>query len=534
MNYRYIKALVTLPLLLLTACNGWLDVMPDNRSELDSPEKVRKLLVSAYPSTHHILCTEFSSDNVDDFGEMNPNLSRVIEDIYTWDTVLETDNEDPTNLWSAHYDAINNANQALEAIEALGNPDELKPSRGEALLCRAYNHFILANVFCKAYNPETADTDLGIPYMTAPEKELYPKYSRGTVADVYEKIGKDLEEGLPLIDDAAYVIPKYHFNKNAAYTFASRYYLYTGDWDNVIKCANMVLGSAPVEMMRDYKALADLPQNEEVLTVQYNSSDAKNNFLIQTGYSTLGVYIGPYTTGKRHGHGQVIMTTEILNRAPWGSKPATMGNYEYVKMYKYMPFVYAATNMDFIMFPKIPYLFEYVDPVSGIGYNRTNIAILTAEEALLNRAEAYLMKDDYTNALADMNIWARNTLDAENCDVPLTSAMIEEWAEDLDYYEPQDPTPKKHLNPLLFTLTEDTKFEAFLQAIIYIRRVEFLHTGLRWFDVKRFGIEIYRRLMSAEMIEPETYTDVLTLDDERRALQLPHDVIVAGMAANPR
>ena len=33
----------------LTSCNEWLDVMPDNRAEVDSAEKVEKLLVSAYP-----------------------------------------------------------------------------------------------------------------------------------------------------------------------------------------------------------------------------------------------------------------------------------------------------------------------------------------------------------------------------------------------------------------------------------------------------------------------------------------------------
>ena len=30
---------------------------------------------------------------------------------------------------------------------------------------------------------------------------------------VYEMIEKDLLEGLPLIEDKAYTVPKYHFNK---------------------------------------------------------------------------------------------------------------------------------------------------------------------------------------------------------------------------------------------------------------------------------------------------------------------------------
>ena len=39
----------------LTSCNEWLDVMPDNRAEVDTAEKVEKLLVSAYPENAYIM-----------------------------------------------------------------------------------------------------------------------------------------------------------------------------------------------------------------------------------------------------------------------------------------------------------------------------------------------------------------------------------------------------------------------------------------------------------------------------------------------
>ncbi|XLL74012.1 RagB/SusD family nutrient uptake outer membrane protein, partial [Myroides odoratimimus] len=38
--------------------------------------------------------------------------------------------------------------------------------RAEALLARAYNHFMLVNLWAKHYNPATAESDLGIPYVT--------------------------------------------------------------------------------------------------------------------------------------------------------------------------------------------------------------------------------------------------------------------------------------------------------------------------------------------------------------------------------
>ena len=519
----------------LTSCNEWLDVMPDNRAEIDTEEKVEKLLVSAYPENAYIVMTELSSDNVDDFGEDSPYQERIYAQLYQWAEVTETDNEDPKSVWSALYGAITNANQAIVSIEAMGaDTPRLKASLGEALLCRAYNHFMLASVFCKAYNPATASTDLGIPYMSKPETELNPKYERGTLKQVYDAIAADLERGLPLVSDAFYSIPKYHFNEKAAYTFASRFYLNAGDWDKCIECANKVLGSAPKELLRDYATLASLPKDLAVVGPQYNSTNAKNNFLIQTGYSALGLLFGPYYYESRITGGNMLMQTELLNRAPWGQYGASTSSYNYNKMYKLTPYIYAATGFDKTIFPRLNYLFEYTDPVAGIGYYRTIYAAFTAEEALLNRAEAYIMKEQYDLALADINLWTVNTLNPSYCtNVTLTEDVIQAWVDSMEYYTDDKPTPKKALNPVLFTLPEDGKMETYIHALLYIRRVEFYMMGMRWFDVKRYGIEITRRRLGTTLDVLETY-DRLTKDDPRRALQLPKDVITAGLTPNPR
>lgn len=534
------KFLITVPALLTmifgTSCNEWLDVMPDNRAEIDSSEKVYKLLVSAYPDVSYAFCTELYADNTDDFGASNPYSDRLAEQIYSWGEVTETGNEAPENVWEASYMAITNANQAIVAIDELEQQgvEGLEPARGEALLCRAYNHFVLASIFCEGYDPDTAGDKLGIPYMEAPETELNPKYERGTLAHVYGMIDKDLQDGLPLISDAVYSIPKYHFNQKAAYTFASRFYLFTGDWDKVIEYASAALGSSPAENLRDYATLASLPRDEQVVPEQYNSTDKKNNFLVQAPYSSLGLQYGPYYAYKRHNQGNMLMQTEVLNMAPWGSYTPSTSSYNYGYMYKLRPYVYVATNLDMTMLPRNPYLFEYTDPVQQIGYYRTTIVPLTAEEALLNRAEAYIMKEDYTNALVDINLWTSNTLNPSYCEtVSLTEDSIQEWADGLEYYTAQSPTPKKHLHPLVADVEEGTKKEAFAHCILYMRRVEFLQCGMRLFDVKRYGIEIYRRTLGTAL-DVVSVDDVMTVNDPRRAMQLPSDVITAGMTPNPR
>ena len=67
-----------------------------------------------------------------------------------------------------YYGGIYKTNEALNAIEELGGAknESLRNSKGEALVLRAYNHFVLANEFCRPYNSKTSSTDPGIYYAT--------------------------------------------------------------------------------------------------------------------------------------------------------------------------------------------------------------------------------------------------------------------------------------------------------------------------------------------------------------------------------
>jgi len=229
-------------ILALVSCNKQLDELPDNQVRIDSPEKVKKLLVNAYPQVSASILNEFSSDNIGDGGDVAKFDSRLAIELANWEVVNEySDYEGLKYVWQYHYDAINHANTALEAIDKLGNTADLKPARGEALIARAYGHFELVNLFGKPYNPSTSASDPGIPYMLAPETELNKKYERTSVGKIYEQIDADLQEGLPLINDSYYDMPKYHFNRKAAYAFAARFYLYYQKWQKALDAANEVL-----------------------------------------------------------------------------------------------------------------------------------------------------------------------------------------------------------------------------------------------------------------------------------------------------
>ena len=195
---------------------------PDDRTVIDSPDKVKELLVSAYPQAHYMLFAEFMSDNTQDKGAWLYSIyPRRQEEAYYWEVVSEETQDTPDFYWYGCYKAIAAANHALYAIEQMPNPEDYEAYKGEALVARAYAHFMLVNFWAEHYDPATAETALGVPYVTEPEREALVIYERETVADVYKKIEDDLQAGLPLIRDNAYDVAKYHFNRAAAHAFFS-------------------------------------------------------------------------------------------------------------------------------------------------------------------------------------------------------------------------------------------------------------------------------------------------------------------------
>lgn len=536
MKYLTILALSGI-LVSVSSCNKYLDENPDNRTELNSSDKIAKILVSAYPENIGALTAELSSDNVDDYGSTNPYSERLNDQMFNWQDLTEKDVDDINGFWSSSYKAIASSNAALDAIAEAGNPSSLNPQKGEALVARAYNHFMLVNLFAQHYSKTTSKNDLGVTYMTKAETTLDPKYQRNTVAEDYEFIIKDLEEGIPLIDDSKFAsssAAKYHFNKTAAYAFAARVYLFMGEWQKAADYASKALGN-PTESLRDYAKIIGFVSVFNNYTREYNSSSIKANYMVLAPYSGMGLIFGAYYTGSRYNHNAYIARKETIYAAPpylnAASLPGVIAGTINIgpTNYRLRPATYSGTNLDKTLLPHVSYIFEYSDPVAGIGFYRGLIAEFTSEEALLTRAEANIHLKKYSESIADMDLWATNNV---NFAQGMTEASINNWANLLDYYTPTKPSPKKKFNNKDYVIESGTQ-ENMLHAVLLMRRIQTLHTGMRWYDIKRYGIEVYRRTLSGGTVGSVS-SDVLKIGDMRRAIQLPQDVISAGLTPNPR
>lgn len=507
--------------LFAVSCNDFLDELPDNRTTLDNADKIKKMLTSAYPNRSYGMVAELSSDNIDDYGSSNPNSNEFLRQAAHWEHITETNNDDLKGYWEASYKAISNANEALVALEALGYPAELNPLRGEALIARAYNHFILVNLFSNHYNSQTSNTDLGITYMEKPEITLSPKYGRGTVKEVYEKINADIELGLPLVDDRIYGVPKYHFNRAAAYAFAARFNLYFEKWQKAVEYANVVLGENPSQLLRDWKYMASLPETpRQTVPTEFIKAENRANLLLQTSASDMGLVFGAYFTGSRFSHGRNLANRETsFANGPWGTTDTNT--------FWLIPSVYSATNLDKTLSYKVPYIFQYLDLIAQTGYNRTVSVLFSVDETLLTRAEAHIMLKNYDKGVEDLNIWSKNYLQSGK---EISQAEIETFFNELSYSTEENPTLKKNLRPK-FALESGTQ-ETLIQCVLHYRRLLTLHEGIRWFDIRRYDIEVprFRHNLDGTI----DVIDRLKVNDLRKTLQVPQDVIDAGLTPNPR
>ncbi|MDE7420758.1 MAG: RagB/SusD family nutrient uptake outer membrane protein [Muribaculaceae bacterium] len=539
----------------LSSCGSdFLGTPTDSRVELDSTEKLRMLLVSSYPQNNYAWPCELMSDNMEDNNApdddgLRYNLSaydRGDDEMFRWEVcVSNTSSDSPSTIWESHYNAIAGANAVLEVLEKWESDGKTLDSaqraiKGEALLIRSYCHFMLAQVFCHPYRGDAENAALlGIPYIKKPETTVKPNYSRGTLKETYDNVRADLEAGLPLIDNSIYEIPKYHFNKTAAEAFASRFYLITREYDKCLEHSNNAFGGADIDvsafMNTIFQNLGNFYYISDFGKFAQGSDKARNFMLIPT-YS---VAFRHFAGGTRYG-----VIRDALNSTIHGSSPA------------WSRFQYRMTNgkgSTFVMHPcfngscgingkseygnyfagNISEQFEYTDKIAGIGYCHVTRSEFNAEETLFNRAEAKLFLGDINGAVADLSIWEKSRRDcpdavgSEDLFVDLTVDNIRQFYVDRDPgYGIAKTINIDQICPSQWSLAPG-EMTAVLQCIQHFRRIEMLHTGMRWFDIKRLGLEFDRKIGKDGL-------DHLSIFDERKAVQIPASIVAAGMQQNPR
>lgn len=482
-------------LLFTFGCTDYLEETPDNRIEANTLEKVSELLVAAYPRADYFF-TDWGTDD-SQYIVTNSQVARMT-DAFLWKDLDEYDDYNtPANYWNEAYTAISQANSALEALEQIksDNIDFKNAIKGEALVCRAYAHFMLSTLFANNYSEATSGTDLGIPYVTETEKVLLKEYKRNTLKEVYTLVEKDLIDGLTLLSDDYYSgSKKYHFTKNAAYAFACRFYMYKGDFAKSITYSNKILGENAVNttFIKDLVEYGNQSGSIAKRTFYVNNNDPSNLLIIekQVGIGLRHNY--GYRTGIQYWR-NMFYSTNV-----WGDDDLrlSMG-------------YYGDGSRNVIGAAKFDEEFYKESLTATTGYPFCVQPVLQGIELLFNRIECNLELNNTVAALTDLNIIGNmryeNASDA-------TIAQIQA------HYATDDTEGNEIL------LSEK---EALLKLLLDEKQKEYLQEGMRWFDIKRHNLEVTHTTFDGQEL-------ILEKNDLRKIFQIPLTASSRGIRKNPR
>ena len=557
MKLKNIVLFAATSMLALTSCNDYLDVVPDTRVKLETVEQCRKLMVNAYMDINYAATCELSSDNIADNNAPAPRsgvrynrpyYDQTDEELFKFEDVkMGIGNDSPSGVWSGCYGAIAACNAVLEAAQQLeekgeltaAEKEQLQAIKGEAYLSRAFHHFILVNVFCMPYG-ELFANEPGIPYATEPETTVRPHYDRSTVKETWDKIEADLLKGLELEDDAIYKIPKYHFNRQAANAFAARFYLFERKYEKVDSFATAAFANQnPADLMQDGWTKKSQFYSSSDISRYWSSTERPGVFLCISTYSTWGRRFGYRFSCNRDARRCTIQGPGLS----WKGIRWTRRNVEdeenrsFAMHPCFQGFCYYRGDSEWGEFfvGNAGEQFEYTDKIQGIGYAHMVRAEFTADETVLCRAEARAFMGDYEGAIADIKIW--DDAHKKGIETQYNFLEVNEALLNSTYQE------DRQLDVKLFGIVKPIKIDSicpvpnyalnarntpYIQCIQHLRRIQNVHNGMRWFDIKRLGLpvnHVYGRF---------AYNYDLVPGDRRYAIQIPTEVISAGMEPTNR
>lgn len=193
--------------------------------------------------------------------------------IHTWDD-LTTDELIIGNIWVTTYQSITNINRALEGFDNISDQESIKFNRGELYLARALHYSNLATLYCKAYDPATAQTDLGLPMIFKGSYTEVP--SRSSLYETYSLILEDIAKAETLLSAKTNTVGSETFTPDAAKALKARVLLYMQNWKEAYDVSISLLNTYPLATSEEeLKAIWYNDDTKESIVQLFSSSEAK-------------------------------------------------------------------------------------------------------------------------------------------------------------------------------------------------------------------------------------------------------------------
>ncbi len=442
------KNILKLPyILFLTVSCNLLEEEPENffsednfyRTQLDAESAINAAYrpLAASPSPDNGVyndclwyLADLASDNTTT-GPTEADLERSQIDNFTFDAT----NAVFMRTWSASYDGINKANIVLEKVPPISfdRPERKETVLGEAYFLRALYYFNLARLF--------GDVPLLTEPFTALDQEQQP--SRSATEQVYEQIIADLrmaEEQLPPQwsgDDIG------RATKGATTALMAKVFLTQENWSDAVTKAQEVMSSGQYALFDTYEEVFLSSQSlepahnengiESIFEVQMRSNQELRNRLVSS-LAPQGSFI--INSGRSPGDGIYVPTESFY---------AAYANEDARKAWNFIN-RYEGPNGDTVEVQ--PHFYKYRDPGMGSASSSNNYYVLRYADVLLMFAEA-------TNEVSGPTIAAYDAINQVRTRAGLS------------------------------TLAPGLSSDAFRDAVLQERALEFPWEGHRWFDLVR-------------------------------------------------
>lgn len=286
-------------LCLLVSCNDFVDVVPKGNTIPETVDDLGKMMADGgmsmtNPMASFSYCVNFVEGYSDDYtASENPNSvyynihknTSFYVNVLTWADYIYTIAEDDYN-WNGLYKSNYVTNYVLANIDEVeeGIDYQRNEVKGQALVHRAMNFFLLVNLYAKQYDASTAETDLGVPLILEPD--INNQYPRATVAEVYEQILNDLNEALTLL---TVDVPEYNNvpGRATAYALRARVYLWMQNYDQAYADATEAL-KLRSEII-DYNTCSQIMEGVPVYGINgYSTIPQTNPEIMYSRYRTEG------------------------------------------------------------------------------------------------------------------------------------------------------------------------------------------------------------------------------------------------------
>lgn len=475
--FRYILSLLLI--ISLWNCSDFLEESSQDEIKPSTIEDLRAVMNSeAYP---YLISTDmylgFLTDEMKSNGLKHDTYITQFTNgtpVFTFNPEMFDGKEafpSSANSWKNYYDKIKGCNVVKDYLDNVSGSEQEKDALlGQVLFLRGYYYLRLVLLYGNAYTGAGVDPETSLGVPLVLSMEVSDDFPvRNTLKEVYSQIEADLLASARLLKENFEATSVYRVGHVSAYVLLSRLYLYMGRYDKVVEYADSAIVEGP------------LLTNFASLTGDYSVYDVASSPEVLFIYGSQTIKNVSYYVSSYY--------QEIF---PFTVSDELLGLFDAndLRRKKYFRTVLNSSYC------------------SKIAYNTANIGDhgLRMGEVYLNRSEAAarLFKEtgrtEYLDkALRDLNDLRENR------------------------YASQTYVPE--------TITDA---DALIAFILKERRRELcFEDGFRWFDIKRFSLEVTHIYIDSEDVE---HTYILNSGSPLYALPIPYDAIERNykLVQNPR